>query len=274
MKSIFLLLFFMCTLLSSAQLHNAPLLPDEKQESVEIEGYYGRGFEYSCFYVLKNDQLDNNPVWVYFDNDLIKADSLQFLTVRHPLQHGIYMKVNGIKRWGNKNGYGHMGYSNSQIIVTGILSIDTTKTRVNHVMRKTLDNALYIVANDTFYLPGILTPGRHHIYKAESNGYDYKLQLSAAENATVAYKLEIYKGNKKLMETNRILVMNLWRFLAPPGHEADLNTIAEYGTLHKVGSRTEFLKDKQNGRQVVKCVIEPIGPDGESEVILVEVDGS
>lgn len=97
---------------------------EKEYEIVQIEGFYVFGFETSFFYEKKDEKF-LKPVWLEFDKKFIWNDSLKKIFSENNLD-GVYMKVKGYKY--NNGNFGHLGSSNSMIILTEIECIEPELT--------------------------------------------------------------------------------------------------------------------------------------------------
>ncbi|MEO1053356.1 MAG: hypothetical protein AAFX87_22170 [Bacteroidota bacterium] len=91
------------------------------EEEVICEGFFEMGWESSAFYEKTWDNKVLAAVWLNFDDSFQWTDSLTNL-----FNKGGFIKVEGIKRTGGN--FGHLGGSDSELVVTRLISIDTTMT--------------------------------------------------------------------------------------------------------------------------------------------------
>lgn len=268
MKKLYIILLLLSTCIVSAQSPNSPLKPGEQQEFVELEGYYSGGFEHSNFNVLENDALLNNRMWVWFGDSLYNTPFYDFFSNKHALHHGVYMKIQGNKRWGKR--YGHMGAGDSEIVITKIIALDTTRTRWGYIMDNLISNGYYKNDDDTLFLPAIPVPKKQYSFKAKHNRAIYELQVTSSDGTTVDCLLTYSKGGIKTEERNKLMI-DLYRLLRPLKFEDEYETVSEYTVEHFSLPKLLFLKKKHKGKQVVRFYLEPDKYGYQEPVTFIEV---
>ncbi len=99
---------------------------EEETILLNVEGFYSFGWEYSNFKQVDLDKcLFYNDHWATFLSN-VKLNGKPYNFSEETNRNEVYMRVNAIQKTG-KN-YGHLGSSKSEILITEILEIDTTKT--------------------------------------------------------------------------------------------------------------------------------------------------
>ena len=101
-------------------------------EIVQIEGFYTYRWENSSFYEKTQDNLCL-PMWLEFDKNLTLSDSLRKVIFDDNFD-GVFLKIIGRKK--SNGNFGHLGASNSMIIVTEVIFVDSEKTLKKNFVKK------------------------------------------------------------------------------------------------------------------------------------------
>ena len=108
---------------------------EHKIDSIQLEGYYMHGWENSAFYEIKNNKV-YKPIWLLLADSCNSSDSLLTLIYLTEGNKGIYLYLKVIGNLKTGGNYGHLGAADSEIIVSKIIKVDTTKTMAKYFKDK------------------------------------------------------------------------------------------------------------------------------------------
>jgi hypothetical protein len=108
---------------------------DSTESIIITDGFYGKGWEYSEFFEIQNDNLYKSGTgWLRFSDTLMINDSTKKLLKEIPNHKHVYMKMEAIKRTGGN--YGHLGASKIEFEVIRIIDLDSTYTMDDFLDRR------------------------------------------------------------------------------------------------------------------------------------------
>ena len=178
----------------------------DNEEYIETEGYFTRVFEGISYTAIEN----NTKIWTgsaTFSKELENVDSLTYILHRWN-SRGMYLKVQGVKKYGSHHGYGHFGGFDSKITITKIIAADTTRTYKGFLRDKLLTEGYVVYGKDTVRPVADLEPGKEYRFSAKDDAYIYKLRVKKVNPADIEYTLEYYKRKKLKKTVSGIATLN------------------------------------------------------------------
>jgi len=178
----------------------------DNEEYVETEGYFTRVFEGISYTAIENN-TNTWSGWARFSEELDAVDSL------HYIQHnwnarGMYLKIQGIKKYGGKHGYGHFGTRDSEIYITKIIAADTTRTYKGFLRNKLVQNGFVIFGNDTVRPVTDLELGKEYRFNAKDDVYSYKLRVKKINPTDIEYAFEYHKRKKVIKTVSGVVTLD------------------------------------------------------------------
>jgi hypothetical protein len=178
----------------------------ENEEAFETEGYFTRQFE-SIIYTAIENNTNTWSGWTFFSPELEAIDSLTYI-LHNWNSRGMYLKIQGIKRYGSPYGYGHFGMSNSKILITKIIAADTTRTYKGFLRDKMLSQGHVVFGKDTVTPVYDFEQGKEYRFSAFDDDYNYKLRIRKVNPVDIEYTFEYYKRKKLKKTISGVLTLN------------------------------------------------------------------